>query len=69
MNAWLDKLYETFIETGYYTMMLDGLKNTLNTNTYIGYTTTYPNGHAFGKKACVACAHTTTCGNISPTVL
>ena len=29
MNAWLDKLYETFIETGYYTMMLDGLKNTL----------------------------------------
>ena len=29
MNAWLDKLYETFIETNYYTLMLDGLKNTL----------------------------------------
>lgn len=29
MNAWLEKLYETFIETHYYTMMLDGLKNTL----------------------------------------
>lgn len=29
MNAWLDKLYETFIETNYYTMMLEGLKNTL----------------------------------------
>lgn len=29
MNAWLNKLYETFIETNYYTMMLDGLKNTL----------------------------------------
>lgn len=28
MNAWLAKLYETFIETGYYTMMLDGLRNT-----------------------------------------
>lgn len=29
MNTWLNKLYETFIETSYYTMMLDGLKNTL----------------------------------------
>ena len=29
MNAWLDKLYETFIETKYYTMMLEGLGNTL----------------------------------------
>lgn len=29
MEAWLNKLYETFIETGYYTMMLDGLKNTI----------------------------------------
>lgn len=29
LNAWLDKLYETFIETNYYTMMLDGLKNTV----------------------------------------
>lgn len=29
MNAWLEKLYETFIETHYYTMMLDGLRNTL----------------------------------------
>lgn len=29
MNAWLDKLYETFIATNYYTMMLDGLKNTI----------------------------------------
>lgn len=29
MNAWLDKLYETFIETHYYTMMLQGLGNTL----------------------------------------
>lgn len=29
MNAWLSKLYETFIETNYYTMMLEGLKNTL----------------------------------------
>ena len=28
MQAWLDKLYETFIQTGYYKMMLDGLKNT-----------------------------------------
>lgn len=29
MNAWLEKLYETFIETHYYTMMLQGLGNTL----------------------------------------
>lgn len=29
MNAWLSKLYETFIETNYYTTMLEGLKNTL----------------------------------------
>ena len=29
MNAWFEKLYETFIETNYYTLMLDGLKNTL----------------------------------------
>lgn len=29
MSAWLDKLYETFIAKSYYTMMLDGLKNTL----------------------------------------
>ena len=28
MDQWLSKLYETFIETGYYHMMLDGLKNT-----------------------------------------
>lgn len=29
MNAWLNKLYETFIATNYYTTMLDGLKNTV----------------------------------------
>lgn len=29
MNAWLEKLYETFIETNYYTMMLQGLGNTV----------------------------------------
>lgn len=29
MNSWFEKLYETFIATGYYTMMLDGLKNTV----------------------------------------
>lgn len=29
MNAWLEKLYETFIETHYYSMMLEGLGNTL----------------------------------------
>ena len=28
MSAWFEKLYETFIETGYYHMMLDGLRNT-----------------------------------------
>ena len=27
--AWLDKLYETFVVTNYYTTMLDGLKNTV----------------------------------------
>ena len=29
MAAWLDKLYETFIETGYYTLLLEGLGNTI----------------------------------------
>jgi His/Glu/Gln/Arg/opine family amino acid ABC transporter permease subunit len=29
MSAWIEKLQETFIETGYYTMMLEGLKNTV----------------------------------------
>ncbi len=29
VEAWLSKLYETFIETGYYTMMIDGFKNTI----------------------------------------
>ena len=29
MTAWLDKLYETFIETGYYTLLLEGLGNTI----------------------------------------
>ena len=29
MTAWLNKLYETFIETGYYTMLFQGLGNTL----------------------------------------
>lgn len=29
MNAWFQKLYETFIETHYYTMMFQGLGNTL----------------------------------------
>ena len=29
MNAWLTKLYETFIETGYYSLILEGLKNTI----------------------------------------
>ena len=28
MNAWLSKLYETFIETGFYKLMLEGLRNT-----------------------------------------
>ena len=29
MNSWLAKLTETFIETGYYRMLLQGLGNTL----------------------------------------
>ena len=29
MNAWLDKLYETFIETGYYSLIIEGLLNTI----------------------------------------
>ena len=29
MNDWLEKLYETFLETGYYTLMLEGLCNTV----------------------------------------
>ena len=29
MTAWLNKLYETFIETGYYIMLFQGLGNTL----------------------------------------
>lgn len=29
MTAWLNKLYETFIETGYYTLLLEGLGNTV----------------------------------------
>lgn len=29
MEQWLNKLYETFIATGYYNMMIDGLKNTV----------------------------------------
>ncbi len=29
MQAWLDKLYDTFIGTGYYKIMLEGLGNTL----------------------------------------
>ena len=29
MNEWLEKLYETFLETGYYTLMLEGLSNTV----------------------------------------
>ena len=29
MTAWLNKLYETFIETGYYTLLFQGLGNTL----------------------------------------
>lgn len=29
MQNWFEKLYETFIETKYYTLMLDGLKNTV----------------------------------------
>ena len=27
-SSWFEKLYETFIETGYYTMLFEGLKNT-----------------------------------------
>ncbi len=29
MNAWLNKLYETFIETGYYSLIIEGFKNTI----------------------------------------
>lgn len=29
MNAWLDKLCETFIETGYYKLLIEGFKNTV----------------------------------------
>ena len=29
MDAWIQKLNETFIETGYYTLLLDGFKNTI----------------------------------------
>lgn len=29
MTSWINKLYETFVETGYYTLMLSGLLNTL----------------------------------------
>ena len=29
MNAWLYKLYETFIETGYYRLLIEGLRNTV----------------------------------------
>ena len=29
MNAWLDKLYETFIASGYYRLILEGLGNTV----------------------------------------
>lgn len=29
MNAWFEKLYETFIETGYYRLILEGLGNTI----------------------------------------
>lgn len=29
MNAWFEKLYETFIETGFYKTMLEGFKNTI----------------------------------------
>ena len=28
ITAWFEKLYETFIETGYYTMLIEGFKNT-----------------------------------------
>lgn len=29
MTAWLDKLYETFIETGYYSLIIEGFQNTV----------------------------------------
>ena len=29
MNAWLNKLYETFIETGYYSLIIEGFWNTI----------------------------------------
>lgn len=29
MDAWFDKLYETFIETGYYKLMIEGFKKTI----------------------------------------
>lgn len=29
LTNWIDKLYETFIETGYYSLMLEGLRNTI----------------------------------------
>ncbi len=29
MEAWINKLYETFIETQYYKMLIDGFKNTI----------------------------------------
>ncbi len=29
MNAWLNKLYETFIETGHYNLIIEGFKNTI----------------------------------------
>ena len=31
MEAWINKLYETFIETEYYKLLLEGLGNTLIT--------------------------------------
>ena len=29
MSAWFDKIYDTFIETGYYNLMIEGLYNTI----------------------------------------
>lgn len=29
MTAWLEKIYETFIETGYYNLLLEGFRNTI----------------------------------------
>ena len=29
MNAWLNKLYETFIETGHYNLIIEGFRNTI----------------------------------------